>query len=61
MCRALNYPRSTYYDKQREKLENRWKSVSRLYSNFNCYKGALIETKRINGQVIFMSKIFTIS
>ena len=29
MCRVLNYPRSTYYDKQKEKPENKWKSLNK--------------------------------
>ena len=24
MCRVLKYPRSTYYDRQKEKPENKW-------------------------------------
>lgn len=29
MCRVLKYPRSTYYDKQKEKPENKWKSLNK--------------------------------
>jgi transposase InsO family protein len=29
MCNVLNYPRSTYYDKQKEKPDNKWKSQNK--------------------------------
>ena len=29
MCKVLDYPRSTYYDKQKEKLENKWKKENK--------------------------------
>ncbi|QQY79457.1 IS3 family transposase [Keratinibaculum paraultunense] len=29
MCKVLDYPRSTYYDKQKEKPENKWKKVNK--------------------------------
>ena len=29
MCKVLKYPRSTYYDKQKEKPENKWKSLNK--------------------------------
>ena len=32
MCRVLNYPRSTYYDKQKEKPENKWKSENKKFT-----------------------------
>lgn len=29
MCRVLKYPRSTYYDKRKEKPENKWKTLNK--------------------------------
>lgn len=29
MCRVLDYPRSTYYDKRKEKPENKWKKENK--------------------------------
>ncbi|HSH37026.1 hypothetical protein [Schnuerera sp.] len=29
MCKLLDYPRSTYYDKQKEKPENKWKKENK--------------------------------
>ncbi len=29
MCKLLDYPRSTYYDKQKEKPENKWEKVNK--------------------------------
>ncbi len=29
MCKVLDYPRSTYYDKQKEKPENKWKKENK--------------------------------
>ena len=29
MCKVLNYPRSTYYDKQKEKPKNKWKKENK--------------------------------
>ena len=48
MCRVLNYPRSTYYDKQKEKPENKWKSenkklredILKIYNESNKIYGA---------------------
>ena len=29
MCKVLKYPKSTYYDKQKEKSESKWKSLNK--------------------------------
>ncbi|WP_074349751.1 IS3 family transposase [Proteiniborus sp. DW1] len=29
MCKVLKYPKSTYYDKQKEKPENKWKPINK--------------------------------
>jgi hypothetical protein len=29
MCKVLKYPESTYYDKQKEKPENKWKHINK--------------------------------
>jgi transposase InsO family protein len=48
MCKVLNYPRSTYYDKQKEKPESKWKTINKklkedilkIYSDSNKIYGA---------------------
>ncbi|WP_390819343.1 IS3 family transposase [Clostridium faecium] len=48
MCKVLKYPRSTYYDKQKEKPENKWKSINKklqedilkIYNDSNKIYGA---------------------
>lgn len=48
MCKVLNYPRSTYYDKKQEKPENMWKSknkklqedILKIYNESNKIYGA---------------------
>lgn len=48
MCRVLKYPRSTYYDKQKEKPENKWKrenkklqeDILEIYNESNKVYGA---------------------
>ena len=48
MCKVLNYPRSTYYDKQKDKPENKWKSLNKklqedilkIYNDSNKIYGA---------------------
>lgn len=29
MCKVLKYSKSTYYDKEKEKLENKWKPINK--------------------------------
>ena len=29
MCRVLSYPKSTYYDKKKEKPKNKWKTLNK--------------------------------
>ena len=48
MCKVLKYPRSTYYDKQKEKPENMWKPINKklqedilkIYNDSNKIYGA---------------------
>ena len=48
MCKVLKYPRSTYYDKHKEKPENKWKTLNKklrediltIYNNSNKIYGA---------------------
>ena len=48
MCKVLKFPRSTYYDKQKEKPENKWKSINKklqedilkIYNDSNKIYGA---------------------
>ena len=48
MCKVLKYPRSTYYDKQKKKPGNKWKSINKklqddilkIYNDSNKIYGA---------------------